>query len=58
MFLGVSSNWIYSHKDYSINDKKKIAEKIKIAADKINTIQPDIYISHSREGNEIRITKL
>lgn len=54
VFLGVSSNWVYSHKDYSINDKKKIAEKIKIAADKINTIQPDIYISHPREGNEIK----
>ena len=53
VFIGVSSNWVFSHKDNLLNKKELIDKKIKQAAEKINTIAPDLYLLHPREDERL-----
>lgn len=53
VFIGVSSNWVFSHKDNLLNNKELINKRIKQAAEKINVIAPDLYILHPREDERL-----
>lgn len=53
IFIGVSSNWVFSHKDRLINKKELIDKKIRQAARKINVLAPDLYIIHPREDGRL-----
>lgn len=53
VFFGVSSNWVFSHREDLLNKPKIIEKKINEAAAKINKINPDLYIPHPREDGRI-----
>ena len=53
VFFGVSSNWVFSHREDLLNKPKIIEKKINEAALKINKICPDLYIPHPREDERI-----
>ena len=53
IFIGVSSNWIYSHKDDLLNKPDYINQKIKEASEKVNNLSPDIYILHPGEDGKL-----
>ena len=53
IFFGVSSNWVFSHREDLLNKPKIIEKKINEAALKINKLCPDLYIPHPREDERI-----